>query len=113
MRAVVKIKVESVVSGRRLPVNPKALLFAIKLLQKELFPPISVERLPGGMYKLHNGRHRLSAHRLVGRDSILACVAIPEDPNPFTRLVYNGSPGSTPVPQADGYSLNERATSHE
>jgi ParB-like chromosome segregation protein Spo0J len=36
-------------------------------------PPIHVMRLDGGRYKICDGRHRVTAHKLMGRELIKAC----------------------------------------
>jgi hypothetical protein len=70
----------------KLPLNKKALQFAIAMLKGDIFPPISVQRITNGNYKLHEGRHRLAAHKLLGKTEIRANVAIPESPSPDKSL---------------------------
>lgn len=110
---MMEIPISHIFSDTPLPHDPKSFLFAVFLLQKKPFPPISVEKLADGTYKLISGRYRVSAYQLLGREKIMANIAIPEDPNPFSDLKFNGKNGHHPVPQADGYSLNERGTSYE
>jgi hypothetical protein len=87
MRVTQTIRIEQIDHGKRLPLNKKALMFALEmLLRKAIFPPVSVERKGKGKYVLRGGRHRLAAHKLLGREEIRANVAIKEDPNPFKPL---------------------------
>jgi uncharacterized ParB-like nuclease family protein len=87
MRVAQTIRIEQIDRDKvRLPINKKALIFALALLRGDIFPPISVQR-KGGKYIVHDGRHRLAAHKLTGRETIRANVAIKEDPNPFKPLV--------------------------
>ncbi len=106
MRVTLNIPVNQISYGKRLPVNPKALLFAIKLLQGYIFPPIKVEK-KHGFYVLKGGRHRLAAHKLLGREVIKADYGIPEDPRFNKPLVHKPATGHESIPQADGYSLPE------
>lgn len=107
MRVTMNIRVESVVYDGKLPISPKVFLFAARMLQKSVFPPIHVQRRFDGRYTLLSGRNRLAAHKLIGREFILASLAIPEDPRPDKQLVY-----ARALPQADGFSLPEDRSYH-
>ena len=107
MRVTINIAVDSIHASKALPLNPKTLLFAINMLRGHLFPPIKVERR-AGHFLLRGGRHRLAAHKLLGRKNILAHYGVVEDPRPDKPLVHKPEIGvKHNIPQADGYSLSE------
>jgi hypothetical protein len=70
----------------KLPINPKVLHFALKLGSGTVFPPIKLDRLPGGRFQLVEGRNRLAAAKLVGRTKIKSTFAVPEDPYPYKHV---------------------------
>lgn len=107
MRVLLDIPVTAISYGRKLPLNPKAFLFAIKMLQGDIFPPVKVER-KSSHFILRGGRHRLAACKLLGRKTISACYGIHEDPRPDKPLVHKPDEIKHNVPQADGYSLPEQ-----
>lgn len=71
MRVVRAIPVTQVVYDR-LPLNPTGLATTQALADGVEMPPIHVEVLPNGRYKVRDGRHRLLAHKLLGKTHILA-----------------------------------------
>ena len=88
MRITQTIPIAQIDYRKPLPMNQKSLWFAVQMkLQGVIFPPISVERVKGGRFKLHGGRHRLAAHKLIGKKEIRANVAVVEDPRPDKPLV--------------------------
>lgn len=107
MRVTDYIPVQSIMrQGRRcLPLSPKVLEFALALKNGSKFPPIHVERTKRGAYILKDGRNRLAAHKLAGKEIIYATYGVQEDPRPDKPLVCK--PGDTVIPQADGFSLTE------
>lgn len=56
----------------RWPIGPQSLDLAVKMEAGLRPPPIHVARLPNGNYKICDGRHRVTAHRLCGRTHITA-----------------------------------------
>lgn len=91
MRVVQTVKIAQIDHGKRLPLNPKVLLFAVEMqFRNVIFPPVNLERIPGGKYKLKGGRHRLAAHKLLGKTEIRASVAIKEEPYPYKPFVSSG-----------------------
>ncbi len=89
MRVIQRIPIQNIDYPRaRLPLTLKTLRFAIALFRDDsCFPPIPVERLANGRFKLKGGRHRLTAHKLAGKTHISAHVAVPEEPYPYKPLV--------------------------
>lgn len=71
-RKVVTIQVQNV-SADHTPLNPDTYEIAKHLEGGGTVPPIHVQAR-GGTYKLLAGRHRLAAHRLLGRADINAIV---------------------------------------
>lgn len=104
MRVTQKIRIEQIDYGtKRLPMNKKALMFALEmLLRNAIFPPVPVELISKGRYALRGGRHRLAAHKLLGKTFIQAHVAIKEEPYPYKPLVVGKD---KPVRKADNKRL--------
>jgi hypothetical protein len=75
VHAVQTIKIQQIDCVNKLPINKKSLGFAILMTNGIIFPPINVERMPAGRYVLRGGRHRLAAHKLLGKTEIRASVA--------------------------------------
>jgi hypothetical protein len=76
MRKIVSIPVQLIDYATPLPMNKKALVFAVEMkIGKVIFPPVNVERTQNGRYKLNGGRHRLAAHKLLERTEIRALVS--------------------------------------
>ena len=88
MRVTQTVRVEQIEYRKRLPLNVKVLRFAIMLASGYRFPPLSVERIAGGKFKLHDGRHRLAAHKLVGAKDVRVYISITESPYPYKPLVH-------------------------
>lgn len=93
MRVTQTVSIQRIEYKGRLPLNVKVLKFAVAKAKGDIFPPISVERIADGKFKLHDGRHRLAAHKLVGAKDVRVSVAISEAPNPFKPLVHGKSIG--------------------
>jgi hypothetical protein len=102
VRTIVTIPISQIDHGD-LPINKKALTFALEMkIGKHIFPPVPVERLSNGRFKLCDGRHRLAAHKLIGRNEIRASVAA-ERPIKVTESCGN-------VFQDIGFPPDEAAT---
>ena len=56
----------------RLRINPKALKYANLIDSGVQFPPIKVALCDDGRFEIRDGRHRYTAHKLLGREKILA-----------------------------------------
>lgn len=56
----------------RLPVGKRTLSLANHLAAGGLVPPVHVEPIGNGRFRILDGRHRTLAHRLVERRKILA-----------------------------------------
>lgn len=48
--------------------------FMESILKGDYIPPIEVQKLPGGFYRIHNGRRRFVAHVMLGAHWINAEV---------------------------------------
>lgn len=55
-----------------LPINPQTLEYAKRIKRGSHPPPIRVAKRGKGQFEIRDGRHRLAAHLLTGRDKILA-----------------------------------------
>lgn len=86
MRVVQTIRIEQIEHGKS-PLNFKVFSFARAMFWGDVFPPINVEQVSKGKFKLRNGRHRLAAHKLLGRKGIRAHIAIKEEPYPYKPFV--------------------------
>lgn len=69
----------SLIEMDRIPLDSKTFEFAYALsglssggLLKADFPAIKVAKRPDGRYEIRDGRHRWTAHKLVGRKTIKA-----------------------------------------
>lgn len=114
MRVYEQIPVHCIQVKGKLPITPKAMEFAEALKRGAKFPPVRVETIGKGGFILLDGRNRLSAHKLAGKDTIFAAVSrpdgLPTDPTGDRPLATNGKSGFEPkdsIPQADGYSLHD------
>jgi len=56
----------------RWPICPQTFDLATKLEGGLKVPPIHVAKLPNGQYKICDGRHRVTAFKLLGRNEIEA-----------------------------------------
>lgn len=54
------------------PLNPSTLALVYHLSSGLSVPPIRLARVGGGRFKIRDGRHRVTAHKLLGRKVILA-----------------------------------------
>lgn len=54
------------------PLNPSTLELVDYLREGGLVPAIKVIKTSTGSYKIRDGRHRVTAYKLLGRDKILA-----------------------------------------
>lgn len=86
---------------RHLPINqiivdrhsitPKTLAYADAMRAGAMFPPIRVQALEGGLYRIRDGRHRITAAKLCGYRTILARYgrrARPDEPlRPFLGFI--------------------------
>ena len=65
----------SLIDYDRLPLGPAGFATATALAAGVEMPPVHVQVLPGGRYRLCDGRHRLLAHKILGRETIAARAA--------------------------------------
>lgn len=56
----------------RIPLKLKSLQYAQDMRKGDLFPPIHVKVLPQGGFRILDGRHRWTAAKLIGKETILA-----------------------------------------
>lgn len=91
MRVITNILICDIDFDRKLPVNRKTFELALHLEKGGTHPPIHVRCKGNGRYELKEGRHRVLAHKLVGRDEIKSYIGIPEEPNSEKPLVTNGT----------------------
>lgn len=71
MRLKKEIKLD-LIKMDRLAINPKALKYATLINEGVQFPPIKVAFCKDGRFEIRDGRHRYTAHKLLGRKKILA-----------------------------------------
>ena len=71
----------SLIDIDRMPINPATLQYANRMTQGDIFPAVKLQSLPGGRFRLLDGRHRFVAFKLLGRSNILAQYS--------TRLIIN------------------------
>lgn len=71
MRVIRSVSIGSIQMDRH-PLNPSTLSLIKFLEGGGDVPPIHVQRLSGGNYKICDGRHRVTAFRLLGRREIPA-----------------------------------------
>lgn len=60
----------------RYPLNPSTLDLIDYLRSGGSVPPIKVKRLPTGNYEIRDGRHRITAYKLLGKTHIKASLPI-------------------------------------
>ncbi len=70
MRKIEQIKVESLVTDK-LPLNPSVRDLMFFILSGGQVPPIHVQKVANG-WRVRDGRHRVAAYKLLGRDTIMA-----------------------------------------
>lgn len=71
MRIEKEIPIE-LIQMDRWRLRPKAFKYA-KLMECGVeFPPIKVARRANGLFEIRDGRHRMTAHKLLGKKVILA-----------------------------------------
>ena len=56
----------------RIPLNRKVVRFTYAIQAMAVFPAIKVAKLSNGRFKILDGRHRWTAHKLLGKETILA-----------------------------------------
>lgn len=66
-----RLKVDLIIADR-VPVGRRTFEIAIHLEKGGTVPPIHVVPYKSGCWFVLNGRHRLAAHKLVGKKQILA-----------------------------------------
>ena len=71
MRVMSWIPVTSIKVDRS-PLNPTVLRLCLHLAKKGTVPPIKVQYGKDGLCHILDGRHRVTAHKLLGRKFILA-----------------------------------------
>lgn len=76
MRITTPIKVSQLVVDRQ-AIGPATYALAKHLEAGGTVPPIHVQYVGNGFYKVLQGRHRTLAFKLLGRDTILANLGIP------------------------------------
>jgi len=101
MRVTSKLPINCIIVERE-PIGPATLALADYLRSGGSVPPIHVERLGNGQYKICDGRHRVLAYKLLGRNEIEAHYAVIEAPQSNKQLPVTGEGH---VPQGDGCSL--------
>jgi uncharacterized ParB-like nuclease family protein len=62
----------SLVNMDRIPLDRKTLRFTYAMQAMAEFPAIKVAKRADGRYEIRDGRHRWTAHKLLGREKILA-----------------------------------------
>ena len=55
----------------RMPFDLKLLEYANEVLKGVIFPPIKLQRIKNGRFKIKDGRHRFLAHRINRKQTIL------------------------------------------
>ncbi len=60
----------------RHPINLRTLLLLEDIKKNGLFKPIKVQCLGNGSYKIKDGRHRITAHKLLGKTNIKCCYGL-------------------------------------
>lgn len=88
MRVTMRVHLSNIICDKKPPLDAKTLEFAKLIESGYIFPPIKVERLANGAYKLLDGRHRFYGHKLAGKDTISVTVGVPQDPSQFKPLVH-------------------------
>jgi len=63
----------------RWKLSPLVMKFAQDMEKGDEFPPVIVYLSVTGKYVLHDGRHRISAARLLGKKDILAKFSVPQE----------------------------------
>lgn len=109
MRVLTTVNIDLIDCARKLPSNPKVLLYAYRMLLRDVFPPVKVHRKANGRYDLHDGRHRLAAHKLLGRKKINAYFGVRQDPYPYKDVQI----ASKPLLQLEAPKLELSATAKE
>jgi len=71
MRTIQKIPIH-LIDVDRLPLEPTSLQYANAIRKGNIFPPIKVAKLKNGRFKILDGRHRFLAHKLNGKQFIIA-----------------------------------------
>lgn len=115
MRVTGQIPIERIKSKKRLPLGLKAFQFALAMKRGEKFPPVKLQRsvTGDGNYVLKDGRHRVSAAKLLGHKTVFALYSVVEEPYPYKPFVCNGKNTHRAIPQADGCSAPFNATPKE
>lgn len=88
MRVQMHVPLRNIQNDKKPAFDAKTLKFVFALMRGDKFPPIPVARTAAGCYRLTGGRHRWSAHKLLGSRTVLCTVAIPQEPNPFKATVH-------------------------
>lgn len=71
MRVTMKIPIAQIQMDR-FPLNPSTLALIKHYEKGGSVPPIKVSFLKNGNYRIKDGRHRITASKLLGREEILA-----------------------------------------
>jgi len=74
MRQYKKIKIANIVIDRY-PLNPSILGLLEHLKSGGSVPPIHIQKIGNGQYKILDGRHRVTAFKLLGKKDILSRFA--------------------------------------
>lgn len=89
-----KIRVKEIVPKERQPVRLKSrsTRYAEKMKGGEQFPPIQVfgKRFRGDTFQVFNGHARVQAHKLLGREKILAEITIVDKKGRTVRWTRKG-----------------------
>lgn len=56
----------------RIPLDKKVIRFTYAIQAMAVFPAIKVAKKSNGRYAIRDGRHRYIAHKLLGKETILA-----------------------------------------
>jgi ParB-like chromosome segregation protein Spo0J len=81
---ITEIKIESI-KWDKLPINPSVLRLVDFIRSGGEIPPIHLQRSSQGGYKLKDGRHRVSAYKLLGIKTIKSRIN-------DNKILYTKSP---------------------
>ena len=74
MRTIETVPLATIIVDRW-RIVPKTLEFALAMSYGDVFPPVKVQRVDDGRYRLKDGRHRVTAAKLNGMVKVRVIVA--------------------------------------